>query len=230
MKNIIWMLLFLSLSCKQTSENVSLSSNSETTSQSTAISDRVHLNVNLVDSPRDDIQNVYVNIRHIELKIKKSSRSKEIKIGEDTGVIDLLTLREGMSLSMGDVVLPAYSEITQIRLVLESEGNELFFKDNTSCELQTPSQQQSGLKILMKNSILESGYEYTLVVDFDALESVVFTGQGDCILKPVLKVKSLDRIVKIEAGSGGSGSSSTEDSKEDVIENFDDNFFDPTRP
>ncbi len=224
MKKLIGILIFIILSCKS-NQNSSLTNN-EIVSQSSAISDRVYLNVSLVDAPRDDIQNVFVNIDYIELKVKKGNRERDLKAGVGAGITDLLTLQNGMSLDLGDLVLPANSELTQVRLVLNDDGNEIFFKDSSSCNLQTPSQQESGLKILMKNAVVESGFDYSLVIDFDALKSVLFTGQGDCILKPVLKVKSLNK----EVSTGTSPSDDTSDEKEDVIENFDDDFFDPIVP
>jgi len=55
--------------------------------------------------------------------------------------------------------------------------------------LETPSAQQSGLKLLL-NSELTGGITYAILLDFDAAKSVVKTGSDKYILKPVIKVVS----------------------------------------
>jgi len=52
--------------------------------------------------------------------------------------------------------------------------------------LETPSAQQSGLKINLHESI-SAGLLYKLLLDFDAARSIVKTGNGKYILKPVIR-------------------------------------------
>ena len=90
---------------------------------------------------------------------------------------------------MQDLNLAAGLEITSIRLVLKAEDNHAIKADDSRCEMQTPSGQQSGIKIHLAQSFtLENSAVYSMVMDFDAEKSVVVKGNGDCLLKPVLKL------------------------------------------
>jgi hypothetical protein len=85
-----------------------------------------------------------------------------------------------------------------MRLVL-GNGNTIVIKnqnnENEEFELKTPSAQQSGLKLKV-NTLIEEGYTYDFVLDFDVAKSIVHAGNsGNIILKPVLYVKA-------EANSG----------------------------
>jgi hypothetical protein len=52
--------------------------------------------------------------------------------------------------------------------------------------LETPSAQQSGLKLNIHQTIT-SGILYTITLDFDAAKSIVTTGNNKYILKPVIR-------------------------------------------
>ena len=162
------------------------------TQQAASSMDNVKLRINLVDAPIDEVKNVFVNIDHIELLVEKGGKQDRHLFGRSIGSIDLLTLRDGVFLPVTELSLPANVNIKQIRLVLKDDQNYLYRSDDSRCDLQTPSQQKSGTKILVKKTLtLEPGFDYKMVIDFDALKSVVLKGNGGCLLKPVLKLKSL---------------------------------------
>jgi hypothetical protein len=116
-------------------------------------------------------------------------------LSEGLGPVDLLTLQNGVLLPMADLQLPNDVTITQIRLVLESEGNYIIKGDGSRCDLKTPSEQKTGIKFILNQPVLiESGFSYSIVADFDASKSIVLTGNGGCLLKPVLKLKSANKI------------------------------------
>jgi hypothetical protein len=52
--------------------------------------------------------------------------------------------------------------------------------------LTTPSGQTSGVKLNVHDN-LTAGVDYTLTLDFDAARSIVLTGNGKYILKPVIR-------------------------------------------
>jgi len=52
--------------------------------------------------------------------------------------------------------------------------------------LETPSAQQSGLKLNVQQTV-SGGILYTMVLDFDAGKSIVQTGSSKFILKPVIR-------------------------------------------
>jgi hypothetical protein len=95
---------------------------------------------------------------------------------------------------MQDLTLGAGTEITGIRLVLKGDNNHSIKSDDSRCEMQTPSGQQSGIKIhLAQPFTLENGSRYSMIMDFDAEKSVVLKGNGECLLKPVLKLLTVTR-------------------------------------
>ena len=59
--------------------------------------------------------------------------------------------------------------------------------DNMLYDLTTPSAQQSGLKLNVHEEII-AGENYAYVIDFVVEKSIVETGNGKHILKPVIKV------------------------------------------
>jgi hypothetical protein len=60
-------------------------------------------------------------------------------------------------------------------------------KDSVLYDLETPSAEQSGLKIKIDKNL---GFTTdSLTLDFDADKSILETGNGKFILKPVIKVK-----------------------------------------
>lgn len=99
------------------------------------------------------------------------------------GVYNLLQFRNGLDTLLGSQMLPA-GTITQVRLILGT-NNSVVVK-GVSYPLQTPSAQQSGLKLNI-HATLQANIEYKLWLDFDAGRSIVQTGNGKYILKPVIR-------------------------------------------
>ncbi|RBL92576.1 DUF4382 domain-containing protein [Chitinophaga flava] len=99
------------------------------------------------------------------------------------GVYNLLNFRNGIDTVLASSGLPA-GKISQIRLVLGSKNSVVV--NGAAYPLETPSAQQSGLKLNVQ-ATLTAGVEYRLWIDFDANRSVVTTGNGKYILKPVIR-------------------------------------------
>lgn len=153
-----------------------------------------NLRFSLTDAPSKELKSVFVNVHSAEVWLKKDEKEVRVQLGKDLGLIDLMTLRNGVLLPVEDFNIPEGVEVTQIRLLLGS-GNYAVKGDDSTCSLQTPSAQQSGIKIKLSNSVtIVGGKSYSLVVDFDAAKSVVIKGNGDCLLKPVLKIASFTKI------------------------------------
>lgn len=181
MHKILWILLIVLSSCNHDENRLGLGEQ------------MVALNIKLIDAPNDELKNVFVNIDHIELRVYKSGITQKFILGTQIGTLDLLTLRDGKSLNISDLILPADAEVEEVRLVLKETGNYTVDNNNEFCNLKTPSAQASGVKVKIKNAILEAGFDYRLTLDFDALNSIVTSGTGDCLLNPVFKIASLER-------------------------------------
>lgn len=153
-----------------------------------------NLRVSLIDAPTD-LKEVHVNVDHIELYFHNGEKGARVDLAQDLGDVDLLKLQDGVQLLMGELDVPAQVEIKKIRIVLKETGHYSVKMDDSICTMQTPSAQQSGLKINLKEPVtFESDYGYSMIIDFDAKKSVVVKGNGDCLLKPVLKIPSFTRL------------------------------------
>jgi hypothetical protein len=99
------------------------------------------------------------------------------------GIYNLLDFKNGLDTLLGSDELPA-GDISQIRLILGT--NNSVTVNGINYPLSTPSAQQSGLKLNVHATLVE-GIEYKIWLDFDAGRSIVITGNGSYILKPVIR-------------------------------------------
>lgn len=165
---------------------VSCSDNSSNPSNATS-----SISVKLVDNP-GDFDNVFVEIVDVMIKYEGSDDGNQDSESGwqslellNSGVYDLLELTGGVDLILVDNFDIPSGTIQQIRLVLGDDNSIVI--DGASFPLNTPSAQQSGLKIQV-NQAVEPNFNYSFVLDFDAHESIVMAGNSDnIILKPVLR-------------------------------------------
>ncbi len=194
--------------------------------------------VSLTDAPNEELSKVYVNIKEVLLKVGGSGNKRaEVKIAQQVGIVDLLTLQDGLMMGMADLNLPVGLKVNQVRLVLEDFGNSIEYINGDTCELQTPSQQNTGLKIVNPEFTIEEGKSYSLVVDFDAKKSIVHQGNGGCLLKPVLRWGGIAYIPEggdveddqeVIVDNGDDGSSYEDESGEDSVDDSSDDSSDPS--
>lgn len=167
-----------------------------TTPQAADLQKNALVSFKLTDAPNKALQSVMVDIDHLEVLMAGEAKAGRLIVAKGLGVVDLLKLRDGVTLPLQDVVVPQGLKIEQIRLVLKLSGHFAVKPDGSLCELKTPSAQKTGIKVILTNKFrFEAGYSYNIVVDFDALESVVIQGNGRCLLKPVLKLKSATKTL-----------------------------------
>ena len=166
--------------------------------------DKANISVSLVDEP-GDYENVFVEVLDVLVKYEGSEddeadedMDQDGDIDTDDngwqslgiinpGVYDLLELTGGISLQLVDNVEIETGVIKQIRLVLGENNSVVLEGESEARPLNTPSGQQSGLKIMV-NQTIEAGFNYNFILDFDADASVVMAGSSENInLKPVLR-------------------------------------------
>ena len=159
------------------------------------------ISVKLMDRP-GDYEHVYVDVVDVRVKLNDASDDDNWVSLEaiNTGVYDLLELTGGINvLLVDDFVVPS-GTLNQIRLVLGNDNSIVI--DGKTFPLNTPSAQQSGLKIQV-NETLEPNIAYTFLLDFDVDESIVVAGNsGNINLKPVIRAS-------VEAQSGALSGSIT---------------------
>jgi hypothetical protein len=149
------------------------------------------ISVRLTDAP-GDYEAVYVDVQDVRIKMDADSNPDEddswVSLDNvDTGIYDLLQLTGGVSQLLAEADIPA-GYLHQIRLVLGTDNSVVI--NGESEPLSTPSAQQSGLKINV-NQELEAGEHYEFLLDFDVENSIVETGNGGKILKPVIRATAL---------------------------------------
>src|SRR5512133_914171 len=137
------------------------------------------LSFRLTDAP-GPYDEVNIDVKGLEIIVNDTTLSLDV----NKGVYNLLDFVNGKDTLLVDGNVPS-GRLSQVRLILGDNntikvGNDVF-------EMKTPSAQQSGLKLNV-HADLYDGVAYQYTIDFDAEKSIVKTGNGKYILKPVLKV------------------------------------------
>ncbi|MBL7806806.1 MAG: DUF4382 domain-containing protein [Saprospiraceae bacterium] len=144
--------------------------------------DQTTLHIRLTDGP-GDFQQVNVDIQEIRIKSAQDS-AQWITLPTNAGIYNLLDFQNGIDtlIAVGPVPLDTLKEV---RFILGPNNSVMV--DSVLYALETPSAQQSGLKIkINKHLNLDVN---TLVLDFDAAASVKIQGNGIYRLHPVIKLK-----------------------------------------
>ena len=146
------------------------------------------LEVRLTDDPAT-YDAVYIDVEKVEVNVSGDTGTTS---GWQTlpllrpGIYNLLNFRNGIDTVLASSSLPA-GTLSQMRLTLGSNNSVVI--NGQSYPLKTPSGQQSGLKFNI-HATLTSDIVYRLWIDFDAGSSIVTTGNGGYILKPVIRTYS----------------------------------------
>jgi hypothetical protein len=144
-----------------------------------------HLQVMLTDDPAN-YDAVYIDVEKVEVNVSSDTSSGSGWQTVDMlrpGIYNLLKFSNGIDTVLAAADLPA-GTLSQMRLILG--GNNSVVINGQSYPLKTPSAQQSGLKFNI-HSTLTAGIVYRLWIDFDAKRSIVSTGSGAYLLKPVIR-------------------------------------------
>ena len=151
--------------------------------ENSASADKARLQVYLTDAP-GNYEEVVIDVQDIKINYSSDTANGWKSLSSvRTGAYDVLKLVNDKDTLLGDAELDA-GKIEQIRLVL---GDNNYVKvDGQIIPLQTPSAQQSGLKLNIHQEV-NAGVTYKLLLDFDAARSIVKTGNNKYLLKPVIR-------------------------------------------
>jgi len=142
---------------------------------------KANLQIRMTDDP-GDFDQVNIDLQQVAIKFRDSSGFQNVHTYP--GIYDLLQLQNGVDTLIVRDSLPV-GEIQQVRLILGP--NNSIMVDSILHPMDTPSAQQSGLKINLNRLMVRDSLNLVLL-DFDAGESVVEKGNGKFSLKPVIKV------------------------------------------
>ena len=146
---------------------------------------KASIQIKLTDAPALNYDEVNVDIRGVSVGVAGGDADGDwIDLNiNNPGVYNLLDLRNGNTVLLAGGDIPA-GDISQIRLML-GENNSVVV-DGVEYDLDTPSAQQSGIKLNLHQTLLP-GVAYSFVMDFDAARSVVARGNGSYGLMPVIR-------------------------------------------
>jgi hypothetical protein len=152
-------------------------------STTTPAATTAQMNMHLTDGP-SVYDNVYLDIQQVEITMSGSAAVTYAPFRK--GVYDIMKFRNGLDTLLMQTTLPT-GTISQIRLILGS--NNSIVVDGVAYALNTPSAQESGVKLNLNQTMVANGV-YDIWVDFDAAKSIVLTGAGVYKLKPVISAYS----------------------------------------
>lgn len=160
---------FLIWSCSREEKNVS--------------SNKARFQVALTDDP-GDYDAVYIDVKDIQINVTGNPTSGWQSLPNvRTGQYDLLKLVNDDDTILADAEIPV-GRVHQLRLILGTENYVVV--DGDRIKLETPSAQQSGLKLNIQHDV-SAGIMYKLLLDFDVAKSIHKTGSGKYMLKPVIR-------------------------------------------
>lgn len=146
---------------------------------------KARLQVFLTDAP-GDYEAVYIDVKDVMINVTgDSSNGWQSLSGVSAGVYDLIKLTNDNDTLLADAEIPS-GKLHQIRLVLGTENYVKIEGTAQLIKLETPSAQQSGLKLNVQHDV-ENGLLYTILLDFDVAKSIHKTGNGKYMLKPVIR-------------------------------------------
>lgn len=144
---------------------------------------KASVSMHLTDDPAA-YDAVYIDIQQVEVTVEGSSAVTLTPVRP--GVYNLLSFRNGLDTLLLRADIPA-GKISQMRLILGA--NNWVVVDGNRYDLNTPSAQESGLKLNLNETFAANG-SYDLWIDFDAGKSINQTGNGKYMLKPVVRAYS----------------------------------------
>ena len=135
--------------------------------------------VRMTDAP-GPFDEVNIDLQAVEIT---GNDNHTVVLNTTTGIYNLLDYSNGTSVLIANSNLED-SNVKQIRLILGP--NNTVVVDGVTYPLSTPSAEQSGLKLNV-NQTLNADIDNEILIDFDAHNSIIQTGNGTYKLKPVLR-------------------------------------------
>jgi hypothetical protein len=146
---------------------------------------KARFQVYLTDDP-GEYEAVWIDVKDIKINYSNDTANGWQSLPNvNTGVYDLLKLVNDDDTLLADAELNT-GRIEQIRLILGTENYVQLKGQDNKIKLETPSAQQSGLKLNIHQDI-SSGVLYKLLLDFDVAKSIHKTGNGKYMLKPTIR-------------------------------------------
>jgi len=170
------------------------------------------LRVRLTDAPFPFSEVASVDVHVVRIDARKvptseaatadeSNRGGWTTVATPDASIDLLDLRNGKTLALGETPLPigAYNSF---RLILDTNNSSITLRDGSTPPISFPSAGRSGIKINLAEPVEVTEEGSTLILDFDIGRSFVMRGNSAASgfnFKPVIKA-----VAQLTGGVSGS--------------------------
>ncbi len=172
MKKLIFILSFIAL-------GITFNSCNDDDDSSPSPEAKYPYSVRMTDAP-GPYDAVYVDLVGVEVT---GDNNETVSLNTSAGIYNLLDLTNGVTTLIATSIEDE-ARVSQIRLILGTNNSVVI--GGVTYPLSTPSADQTGLKILV-NQTFQANVANTILIDFDANQSVVALGNGDYKLKPVLR-------------------------------------------
>jgi hypothetical protein len=141
--------------------------------------EKVQLSILMTDVPAN-YDAVTVDVQSVEIT---GNGGNTVMLNTNAGLYNLLELSNGLNtlIATGDL---NEGSVSQIRLILGT--NNSVKVDDIDYELITPSAMKSGLKLQI-NQTFKAGVAYSILLDFDANQSIIQKGNNVYQLKNVIR-------------------------------------------
>jgi len=149
------------------------------TKDKTTSTDKSKISVRMTDAP-GNYDAVNIDVQGVEVI---GSEAGTVMLNIHNRIYNILNFSNGLDTLIATGDLNA-GTVSQIRLILGT--NNTVKVGGVVYPLSTPSAMQSGLKLQIHQTF-EAGVSYSILLDFDASQSIVLQGNGDYQLKPVIR-------------------------------------------
>ena len=168
------------------------------------------------------VAHVYVTLQQVDIHVvpapTQGPDEGDPSVGNDGGwrsvplsatpTIDLMALRGGVVTSLGSLLGPPAGKITQIRLMLDRQGdNRVVLASGTSCALDLAEVPGTGIKIIHPFVAIDVDQREALriVLSLDLRQSLMASGACSYRLEPVISLESVERDAVDDHPQGGPG-------------------------
>jgi hypothetical protein len=170
-----------------------------------------NLRLYLTDAPVE-FDEVWVTISSIAIARDADDDAEWLMLAQEPQRFDLLTLQDDVTAILADAALDpgAYA---QMRLVVDEAA--VVIGDEVE-PLFIPSGEETGIKLNL-DFYVEAGKSYAIVLDFDARESIMSTGNGRLMMAPVITVEHVGELPSEDEdeGEGDEGGDADDDGEEE---------------
>jgi len=144
--------------------------------------ERGTIEIRVTDPPPADVTSANVTAKNIEVHRVTGEESEWITIIEGPVTFDLMKLAKAEEAEILGAEEIKVGSFTQIRMDVDSV--EVVTVDGDNITAEVPS---GKLKIVRPFNV-EDGVKTVLTLDFDGSKSVIITGKGEALFKPVVKL------------------------------------------